>query len=81
MIALRRAAARGGAAHLAGRAGIHPDLSAASGACDFFWEVFSEAEEEARKYAERGLLIIDNEGLKLTEQGIDISNSIMSLFV
>ena len=47
----------------------------------FFWNVFAEAEDEAREYAERGLLIIDNEGLKLTEQGIDISNSIMSLFV
>ena len=48
---------------------------------DFFWNVFAEAEDEAREYAERELLIIDNEGLKLTEQGIDISNSIMSLFV
>ena len=48
---------------------------------DFFWNVFAEAEDEAREYAERGLLKIDNEGLKLTEQGIDISNSIMSLFV
>lgn len=48
---------------------------------DEFWRVFSEAEEEAREYAERGLLIIDDEGLRLTEQGIDISNQIMSLFV
>ena len=46
-----------------------------------FWEIFAEAEAEAREYADRGLLIIDDEGLKLTEQGIDISNSIMSLFV
>ena len=46
-----------------------------------FWDIFAEAREEALEYAERGLLIIDNEGLKLTEQGIDISNSIMSLFV
>lgn len=46
-----------------------------------FWDIFAEAREEARGYVDRGLLIIDNEGLKLTEQGIDISNSIMSLFV
>ena len=46
-----------------------------------FWDIFAEAREEALEYAGRGLLIIDNEGLKLTEQGIDISNSIMSLFV
>jgi len=54
---------------------------AAANPADIFWDIFEEAEEEARRYAERGLLIIDNEGLKLTEQGIDISNSIMSLFV
>ena len=45
------------------------------------WTPRFETVEEALGYAERGLLIIDNEGLKLTEQGIDISNSIMSLFV
>ena len=46
-----------------------------------FWRIFAEAKEEAEDYARRGLLIMDNEGLRLTEQGIDISNSIMSLFV
>ena len=48
---------------------------------DFFWKIFSEAEKEAEEYAERGLLVIDEKGLRLTEQGTDISNSIMSLFV
>ena len=48
---------------------------------DVFWDIFAEAREEAFGYAGRGLLIINDEGLKLTEQGIDISNSIMSLFV
>ncbi|MBR2707098.1 MAG: radical SAM family heme chaperone HemW [Mogibacterium sp.] len=53
-----------------------------SEACrDLFRKVFAEAEKEAEEYAERGLLIIDEKGLRLTEQGIDISNSIMSLFV
>ena len=47
----------------------------------FFWNIFAEARDEALEYAERGLLMIDNDGLRLTEQGIDISNSIMSLFV
>ena len=36
---------------------------------------------EAEEYAKQGLLIIDEDGLRLTEQGIDISNGIMSLFV
>ena len=48
---------------------------------DVFCDIFAEAREEALGYAGRGLLIISDEGLKLTEQGIDISNSIMSLFV
>lgn len=48
---------------------------------EFFWKIFSEAEKEAADYVQRGLLVIDDKGLRLTEQGIDISNSIMSLFV
>lgn len=55
--------------------------STSAGAEQLFWQVFADAEKEARGYADRGLLVIDNKGLRLTEQGIDISNSIMSLFV
>ena len=54
---------------------MHEDPKAA------FWRIFAEAKEDAEDYARRGLLIIDDKGLKLTEQGIDISNQIMSLFV
>ena len=54
---------------------MHEDPQAA------FWRIFAEAKEEAEDYVRRGLLIIDDKGLKLTEQGIDISNKIMSLFV
>ena len=57
------------------------ELDSADDFRECFWEIFAEAKEEVFGYAERGLLIIDDEGLKLTEQGIDISNSIMSLFV
>lgn len=46
-----------------------------------FWEVFRESCAEAHSFADSGHLIIDNEGLRLTEQGIDISNKIMALFV
>ena len=46
-----------------------------------FWAIFKEAGEEAEDYASQGFLVIDDEGLRLTEQGVDISNSIMSLFV
>ena len=54
---------------------MHEDPKAA------FWRIFAEAKEEAEDYVRRGLIIIDDKGLKLTEQGIDISNQIMSLFV
>ena len=46
-----------------------------------FWKIFSDARSEAYLYAKQGLLIIDKTGLRLTEEGIDISNGIMSLFV
>ncbi len=46
-----------------------------------FWEIYSDAFEEALEYSRRGLLIIDDRGLRLSEEGIDISNAIMSLFV
>ena len=56
-------------------------FSTVADAEEIFWDIFGEAKDEACGYAGRGLLLIDNEGLKLTEQGVDISNSIMSLFV
>lgn len=46
-----------------------------------FWNIFAEAREEAEDFSRRGLLIIDSQGLRLTEKGIDISNSIMACFV
>ena len=46
-----------------------------------FWDAFPGAREEAEEFERQGLLIIDNEGLKLTEKGIDISNTIMACFV
>jgi len=46
-----------------------------------FWEIFAESRDEAITYADQGLLVISDKGLRLTERGTDISNSIMSLFV
>lgn len=46
-----------------------------------FWEYFREALPEAREYEAGGFLELDDEGLRLTERGIDISNGIMALFV
>ena len=60
---------------------VCPKDEPVAGAKERFWEIFKEAKEEADEFARNGLLVIDEEGLRLTEQGIDISNSIMSLFV
>ncbi|MBQ0041422.1 MAG: radical SAM family heme chaperone HemW [Clostridiales bacterium] len=46
-----------------------------------FWHFYADAREEAESFVRSGHLIIDDEGLRLTELGIDISNSIMALFV
>ena len=48
---------------------------------EVFWEIFSEAKAEAERFSEQGLLIIDDDGLRLTEEGTDISNTIMACFV
>ena len=51
------------------------------GSYEEFWEYYSDAFKEARQYEREGKLIIDEEGMRLTSDGIDISNSIMALFV
>ena len=60
---------------------VCPKDEPVAGAKERFWEIFKEAKDEADEFARNGLLIIDEEGLRLTEQGIDISNAIMALFV
>ena len=46
-----------------------------------FWNYYQDARAEAECFVKSGHLIIDDEGLRLTETGIDISNAIMLLFV
>ena len=63
-----------------GMDGNHPEIYEKD-AGSLFWQIFADARQEAESYAERGLLVIDDKGIRLTESGIDISNGIMSLFV
>ena len=51
------------------------------GSYEKFWKYYSDVFEEACEYEREGKLIIDEEGMRLTSDGIDISNSIMALFV
>ncbi len=46
-----------------------------------FREYYREELAEAQEFVDGGFLIIDDEGLRLTEAGVDISNRIMALFV
>lgn len=46
-----------------------------------FWDYYAEESLEIREYAERGCIVIDKDGLRLTSSGFDISNTIMAIFV
>ncbi len=48
---------------------------------DKFWQYYREERTEAYGFVKSGHLIVDEEGMRLTENGIDISNRIMALFV
>ena len=63
-----------------GMDGNHPEIYEKDPG-SLFWQIFADARQEAESYSERGLLVIDDKGIRLTESGIDISNGIMSLFV
>lgn len=51
------------------------------GSYEEFWEYYSDVFEEALEYEREGKLVICEDGMRLTDEGIDISNSIMALFV
>ena len=46
-----------------------------------FWDVFADKREELEPYFSAGQLIETEKGLALSEEGFDISNAIMALFV
>ena len=46
-----------------------------------FEDIFKESRDELLKLESLGYIEMNDEGLKLTERGIDISNKIMSIFV
>ena len=51
------------------------------GSYEKFWEYYSDVFEEAHEYEREGKIVIGEDGMRLTDEGIDISNSIMALFV
>lgn len=46
-----------------------------------FWEVFGDRREELAEFFERGQLVEQDGVLRLSEEGMDISNRIMAVFV
>ena len=46
-----------------------------------FWDVFGDRRGELQEYFDAGQLIETEEGLALSEEGFDISNAIMAIFV
>jgi len=64
------------------REGVRYDACFGRGdAKEEFWKYYADVRSEAEGFVRSGHLIIDDNGLRLTETGIDISNKIMSLFV
>lgn len=62
--------------------GIHyNELPQSVSSSDKFWQYYKEEKNEAESFVQSGHLIIDGDGMRLTETGIDISNKIMALFV
>ncbi|WP_456078901.1 radical SAM family heme chaperone HemW [Mogibacterium sp.] len=51
------------------------------GSYEEFWKYYSDVFKEACEYEREGKLVIGEDGMRLTDEGIDISNSIMALFV
>lgn len=46
-----------------------------------FWEYYAAERDEAERFVSSGHLVIDDDGIRITEKGIDISNKIMAVFV
>ena len=65
------------------RSSLHASDSTAGAELAFarFWQYYADVRDEAESFVHSGHLIIDDEGMRLTEAGIDISNAIMALFV
>lgn len=51
------------------------------GSREAFFDYFKASEEEIREFARDGLLLLSEEGMRLSERGIDVSNAIMAVFV
>lgn len=52
-----------------------------TGAAEAFWNYYKDIKSELSEFQEDGYIIIDEQGMRLTGSGIDISNTIMALFV
>ena len=48
---------------------------------EWFWEIFAESYDEFASFAKGGFVEMENDGIRLTRKGIDISNKILELFV
>lgn len=51
------------------------------GSKEKFFQYYNDVTEEIKKFEMSGDLVLTEEGMKLTEKGIDISNKVMALFV
>ncbi len=55
--------------------------NASVNAAEAFWNYYKDIKSELLEFQKDGYIIIDERGMRLTDSGIDISNTIMALFV
>lgn len=71
----------GGLTEASGLTDANSIANASANAADVFWDYYKDIKSELLEFQKDGYIIIDERGMRLTDSGIDISNTIMALFV
>lgn len=71
----------GGLTEASGLTDANGNANASANAAETFWNYYKDIKSELLEFQKDGYIIIDERGMRLTDSGIDISNTIMALFV
>lgn len=71
----------GGLTKAGGITDANGNADASANAAEAFWNYYKDIKSELLEFQKDGYIIIDERGMRLTDSGIDISNTIMALFV
>lgn len=71
----------GGLTEASGLTDANGIANASADPAEAFWNYYKDIKSELLEFQKDGYIIIDERGMRLTDPGIDISNTIMALFV